>query len=799
MLRKNPGFTAVAVLTLALGIGATTVMFSAAYNVLIGPFPYKNAGRWVVFRVQGLTNVGGWKGRNWFSVPEYEAFREENHVFEDLAGSESVSVLYDDAKSTRVFQGAYATTNAFDFYGVPPLFGRGFASEDGNPGASPTFVMSYRLWRTDFGADPKVLGAAFSLNGKERTLIGIAPPGFNAYDADIWLPVCLSPGGDCDATGTLYLMGRLKPGATLQSAAADLNVIAHGFPRGAGGETNPEKFVVVLQTFRDSLLGNFKTTLYALLAAVLLLLLIACSNVANLLLARATAREKEMAMRASMGATPSRLIRQLLVETFVLAAAASVVGCALAYGGVKVLVALIPANTIPKETAIRMNAPVLLLSLGVTVLTAILCGLAPALHAVNGSLQSRLKSSSKEANGSLRHGRLRGALVVTEVAVSVILLIGAGLLLRSFFVLTRVDLGFNPRNILYVRPWFPPWQYDSRSTQNAFTRQLLQRMSVLPGVVSVAESTLLPPLTYDWSDTVIPGEPHLERWDTRYEMCSEEYFQTLGLPLLQGRLFSAADVDAASYVMVVNQTFARHYFHNEDPLGKRVKLQVLDRPFLDAPHNTYFEIIGVVADYKTRGGDEWQTWPQAFIPYSVQGFSWRTFIARTSVDPDLLLKSVSQEIWAIDPGVGIRDSGSIEDSLKEFYRGPQFQLITLVAFAEIGLALVGIGIFTVMAYTVSLQTREIGIRVALGAQQGDILRMVLGKGFMLVAAGTTVGVCTSVCLTRLLASQIGSVLSTDPWTFGVVILVIVTVGLAACYIPARRAMRVDPMVALRYE
>jgi predicted permease len=798
MLRKNPGFTAVAVSTLALGIGATTVVFSVFYNLLISPFPYKNADRWAVFSVQGLTNVGGWKGRNWFSVPEYVAFRNENHVFEDLTGSESVSVLYDDAKSTRVLQGAYVTTNAFDFYGVSPLLGRGFAPEDGNSGSSATFVMSYKLWRTDFGGDRKVLGAPFSLNGKERTLIGVTPPGFNAYGADIWLPVCISTSADCDARGTLYLTGRLKPGVTLRFAAADLDVIAHSLPKDDGGETNPEKFAVVVQTFRDSLLGNFRKTLVTLLAAVLLLLLIASSNVANLLLARAIVREKEMAVRASVGATRGRLIRQLVIETFMLAATALVIGCALSYGGVKVLLAVIPPNTIPRETAIRMNAPVLLVSLGVTILSAILCGLAPAFHAVNGDLRSRLNSGGKETTKAF-HGRLRDILVVTEVALSIVLLIGAGLLLRSFFVMTRVDLGFNPKNILYVRPWFPQGQYNSKDKQNAFTRQLLERISALPGVVSVAESTLLPPLTYDWSDTIIPGKPHAERWDTRYEMCSPGYFQTLGLPLLRGRLFSAADVDAAADVIVVNQAFSRQFFRNEDPLGKRVKLQVLDRPFLDAPHNTYFKIIGVVADYKTRGGDEWQIWPQAFIPYSVQGFSWRTFIARTSVDPRSLTKAVDQAIWTIDPGVGIRDSGSIEDSLREYYRGPQFRLVTLGAFAEIGLVLVAIGIFSVTAYTVSLRTRELGIRLALGAQRGDILRMVLGKGLVLITIGAIVGLCASLGFARLLTSQIGSVSPTDPWTFGTVIFVIVTAGLVACYVPARRATHLDPVVALRHE
>jgi putative ABC transport system permease protein len=521
------------------------------------------------------------------------------------------------------------------------------------------------------------------------------------------------------------------------------------------------------------------------------------------LLARATAREREIAMRATLGASRSRLFRQLLVESFLLAMAASGAGCVLAYFGLKVVVALIPAGALPAETAIRLNAPVLLLALCVTVLATILCGLAPALHVMRGDLQPHLTSSGKGVEGSFRHGKLRAGLVVSEVALSIVLLIGAGLLMRSFLVLTRVDLGFDPRNVLYFR--LDPAMYandaNSRERKNALTRQLLDRLRALPGVISASESVQQPPLKYDWSETIIPGRPHTERWETRYESVSEGYFQTLGLPLLRGRFFSEDDVTAARHVMVVNQAFARQYFPNEDPLGHQVKLEVLDRTFLDAPHDAYFEIVGVVRDYKTRDYDNpsWQDFPEVFFPYSVQGFSWRTFLARTSVDPNSVLKNISQEVRALDPRVGITASGTLEASLQEFYRGPQFELLVLAAFAGIGLILVVIGIFSVMAYTVSLRTHEIGIRVALGAQQANILRLVLLNGFRLVGAGILIGLLASYALTRFLANQVSGVSVTDPWTFAAVVTLVVSVGLAACLFPARRAAAVDPLIALRHE
>jgi putative ABC transport system permease protein len=802
-LRHNRRFSLIAIFALALGIGASTVVFSVVYSVFIDALPYKNFNRSVVIGIHDLSKVGSAEVRLYFSLDEVRAFREQNHVFEDLIAYARMRPTYDDGKSLRFFPfGAVVTANTFNYLGIPPLLGRTILPEDGDPGAPPVFVMNYRLWQREFGGDPKVLGTIFVLNGKPTTLIGIMPLQFNAFSANFWLPA----GPDYHR---LQLMGRLKPGVSAQIAGADLDAIAHRLHKPNPSGIFPEdKFAIVPQMLLDSLIGNFKKALYVLLAAVLLLLLIACCNVANLLLARATAREREIAVRATLGATRGRLIRQFLVESFLLAMAATGTGCALAYFGLKAVVALIPARTVPEETVIRMSAPVLLLALGLTILTTVLCGLAPALHVVRGHLQPHLTGSGKGAGEGFRHSMLRGGLVLSEVALSIVLLIGAGLLMRSFLVLTRVDLGFDPKNVLYFELNLPPsYNTDIAGTlqrKNALTRQLLERMRTLPGVTSVAEMAAdPPPLQYQITDTFIPGKSHTEPWETRLEMCSDGYFQTLGLRLLRGRFFSEDDVSAVRKMMVVNEAFSRQYFPNENPIGHKVKLDIFDKPYFAAaaPHDTYFEIVGIVGDFKTRGYDNpsWQSFPQAFVPYSVAGFNWRVFMARTSVDPGSLLKNMGQEVRSLDPGVQISTSGTLEASLREFYRGPQFQLVTLAGFAGIGLVLVVVGIFSVMAYNVSLQTHEIGIRVALGAQQANILRLVLLNGFRMVAAGIPVGLLFSYALTRLLASQISDVSATDPWTFAAVVTLVVIVGLAACLLPARRAARVDPLVALRYE
>jgi len=791
----------IAILALALGICASTLVFSFVYNAIFQPVPYKDFQRSVVFKIHNQANAGGWKERDYFFAPEVRAFREQNHVFEEMIAYGGRRDYYHDGQFVRYLpRGAAVTANAFDYWGVKPQFGRGITPEDGKPGAPPVFVMSYRLWQSEFGGDPNLLGKVFTLGDRPTTLIGIMPKHLEPLAASYWLPATVDA-SEPSLNGGAALMGRLKPGVSLQAASADLDEIAHRLHKIAPAGFFPEKFAIIPQYFVDNLIGNFKSTLYALLGAVLLLLLIACSNVANLLLARATSRELEIAMRAVMGASRGRLIRQLLLESLLLAVMASAAGCGLAFFLVKVLVAMIPVGTLPTETVVRLNAPVLLLSLGVTILTALLCGLAPALHVVHSDLQPQLSGSGKSTGESGRSGRLRNALVVSQVAFSILLLVSAGLFLRSFLVLTRVDLGFNPKNIFYFRldpTMYAQREYSERKTlQNALTRRLLEELRALPGVESASESTEEPPLNYDLSDTIIPGRPHTERWETRFETCSEDYFRILGVPLMKGRLFSEDDITAARFVMVVNQAFAHQYFSNEDPLGKRVNLEGLDRPSVGRLHDAYFEVVGVARNYKTRGDNSWQDFPEVFIPYSVQAFSWRTFMARTSLDANLFLKVVSEKLSQIDPSVRIQASGTVERELQDYYRGPKFELVTLSAFGAVGLLLVSIGVASVMAYSVSLRTHEIGVRMAIGAQQSSIVRLVVFGGLRLVAVGTMLGLAASFALSRFFASQISGVPINDPSTFSAVVGAVVIAGIGACVFPARRAASVDPLVALR--
>ena len=794
----------IAVLTLALGICASTVVFSFVYSAIFQTLPYKDFQRLVVFRVQNLANAGGWKGREYFFVSEVRAFREQNHVFEELIAYELRRDYYNGGKFSRYLPtGAVVSANTFTLLGVQPQVGRGIVQEDEKPGAPAVFVMSYLLWQNEFGGAPNLLGKVFLLGDRPTTLIGILPKHINPLGADYWV-AARTDKSEPSLEGGAHLMGRLKPGVTLEAAAAELTEIAQRMQKGGPKGEFPEKFAILSQSLVNSLIGNFKSTLGTLLGAVLLLLLIACSNVANLLLARATSREREIAMRAVLGASRGRLIRQLLMESLILAMIAAVAGCGLAYFALKVLVAMIPAGTLPSETIARMSAPVLLVALGATMLTALLCGLAPALHAVRSDLQPRLSGGGKGRSERGRNGRLRRVLVVSQVAFSVLLLVAAGLLMRSFLVLTHVDLGFDPKNIFYFR--LDPTMYaqnrdyaERRTRQNALTRRLLEQLRALPGVEAASESVQEPPLNYDWSDTIIPGRPHAERWETRYEICSEDYFRVLGVPLLKGRSFSEDDIGGARFVMVVNQAFADRYFAKEDALGQRVKLEVLDRPFLGGPHDAYFEVVGVVPNYKTRGDNAWQDFPEVFIPYSVQAFSWRTFMARTAIDANQFLKTVNEELSQIDPNVRIQKSGTVEAELQEYYRAPRFELVTLVAFASIGLMLVCIGVAGVMAYSVSLRTQEIGVRIAIGAQRSSIVSLVLAGGLRLVALGTAAGLAGSLALTRFLASQISGVSTSDPWTFSAVAVAIVAAAAAACVFPARRAASVDPLEALRHQ
>ncbi len=797
MLAKNPGFTAVAVLTLALGIGAATTIFSVIQNVLLDPFPYTDTKRVVLIEIHDVNGQYP-GGRSGFQVPEFLDYQEQNHVFEDVIGGGWEDVLYTTGEGTEQFTGGYVTPNLFRFLGVPALLGRGITPDDAKPGAPPVFVMAYKMWNTRFNLDPGVLGRTFVLNGVPRTLVGIMPRRFTKLAADLWRPLALNRSDPENQQRYFVLQARLKPGVTLRQAEADIDVVAHRLAQ-VYPKNYPKKFTVQVVTWLDWLVGQFRKTLYTLTAAVGLLLLIACSNVANMLLARATAREKEMAIRASVGASRWRLIRQLLIESLLLALGGAAVGCLLAYGGIKALVALIPDGAIPREAVIRLNVPVLLFSLGAAAFTALLFGLAPALQTAKRDLVEPLKDSGRGVSGGFRRGKLRNTLVVVEVALSLVLLAGAGLLMRSFVALQEVDLGLNPNNILVARLPLPRGQYKTAAAKQQFFRSLLPRLYGLPGVVAATETSTLPPYGGIGSEIEVPGKTHAEKWDAIYQLISEGYFPTLGIRLLRGRTLSEVEVNDARKVAVVNQTLVKKYFGQEDPLGRHIKINQLETAQDSPVKDPTFEIVGVVADAKNQGIQD-PPRPEMFIPYTITGAFERGILVRTSQDPLRMQDTVRREIWAVDRSVALTNTGSLQDYLKRFsYAGPRFSLILLGVFAGVGLVLVAIGVYSVIAYTVSRQTHEIGIRMALGAGRADVLRMVLRMGLRLIVLGGVVGLLASFGVTRVLANQLWSISPRDPLTLGVVVAVVAIAGLTACYFPARRATKVDPMVALRYE
>ena len=799
-LFKDRRFALLAIFALALGIGASTVVFSVVYDGLLNPFPYKDANGISIFQIHDVERAGN-RGRGIFSFPEFLDYREQNHVFTDMVGTAYTDVLYSFNGGAQQLQGAYVTTNTFPFLGVKPLLGRWITDDDGKPGAPPVFVMSFSFWKEQFNGDPKVLGTALTLNGEPRTLVGIMPPRFRYFGAPVYFPLGLSRNAadardEYNRPRSLVGEERRKPGVTLQAAAADIDVIARRLAKVYPNDY-PKRFTIWTDSLASDVVGDSKHILYVLLAAVGMLLLIACSNVANLLLARATVREKEIALRASLGASQGRLVRQLLVESFALAVAGGAFGCLFAYGGIRMIAAVIPAM-LPGEAVIELNRVVLMFAVGVTALTTLGCGLAPAVHSMRANLNKGLSGSGKGASGGFRHGNLRAGLVIVEVALSIVLLAGAGLMTRTLYALTHVNLGFDASNVLAAGISFPRGSYTTVQERKAFFQQVLARITALPGVVAATETISLPPYNAGRSEVTVPGKTHTEAWNTMFDTCSEGYFKTLKIPLLRGRLLSEDDVDSGRIIAVVNQAFVRNYFPNDDPIGQSFKLNVFDL-IAQTPHDAYFEIIGVVADIKNQGLQD-PPMPQAYIPYTITAYANRAILVRTAVHPLSLLKSVRTEIWAVDRNVALSEAGTLTDLLQRYsYAQPEFGLVSLSAFAGIGLLLTAIGVFSVMAYSVSLQTHEIGVRLALGAQRGDILRMVLNKGLTLVIAGILIGLSTSFGVTRLLSSELWGVSASDPWTFSVVVTVVAAVGTVACLSPARRATRVDPLIALRYE
>lgn len=798
-LRKSPGFAIVAILTLALGIGASTALFSVVENVLMEPFPYTDWQHMVCVLIHDNDqNHPG--GRGGYSGPEFLDYVEQNHVFDRVIGNTEDDVLYTHGEGTDRFGGGFVTPGTFEFFGMNALVGRTMQAPDYEPGATPVFVLRYKTWVNRFNADPTLIGKTFVLNGVSRTLIGVMPPRFAWGDADLWIPEKPTRATTAAADGfnrNWFLLGHLKPGVSQRQAQADLLVVAQHqstvYPK-----DYPKHFTVEIQSLADLVVGGFRTTLFIMLAAVGLLLLIGCGNVANLLLARATTREREFAIRAALGAGRWRIVRQLLVESLILAIGSAALGALFAWAGLKSLIALTPQEIIPAETIIRLNATVLIFTLVISVLTALIFGLVPALQTARRDLNDSLRDTGKGTGASSSGGRLRDAVVILEVAVSLTLLVGAGLLMRSFIALREVHLGLQPDHILVVRLPLPQDRYKTADQVAGFFRPLLLRLKNLPGVVEATETSTLPPYGGIDSDVDIPGKTHSEKWTALFQLCSEGYFPVLKIQFLNGRPFTEAEVNGARKLAVVNQTFAHKYLGAENPIGQRVRIQQLET-FPDPVHDAWFEIIGVVADVKNHGLQD-PPEPEVWIPYTVTGSAERGILVRTAREPLGMLKAVQEQIWATDRGVALTLTGTLEGYLSQFsYAGPRFGLFLMGIFAGLGLVLVTIGVYSVLAYTTARRTHEIGIRMALGAEGSDVLKLVIRTGLRLVIVGVVIGLAGSLGLGKVIATQLWGVSAYDPATLVAVPALLLIVGIVACWIPARRASHVDPLVALRYE
>jgi len=794
-LRRDRGFVLACMAALGLGIGSTTAIFSVIDNVLLHPFPYADSERIYGFRIVD-TNGKGAQDRNYFTVPEFLDYERQNRIFTDTMGVWETTSLLGSGDRLEPLATDTVTGNAFHFLGVAPLLGRGIVPGDGKAGAPPVFVLSYKVWASRFGHDPNIVGQTFLLNDKPTTLVGVMPKRFAFWGGDIWTPATVDPAEPGAERRDFVLYGRLRPGLDVSAAEAELGSLAKRlstiYPR-----IYPTQFVVRLDRLGYIAVGQFRGALLTLLAAVGLLLLIACANVANLLLARATVRQKELALRMTLGAGRWRIVRQLMTESMLLSIVGAAAGCLFASAALEGLIAIIPLYTFPDEAVISINPEVLLATAGVAIATAFIFGLAPALASVRGDLSETLRAGAR-GNTGFRRGRMRLALVAGEVTLSMLLLTGSGLLMRTFFLERQVDLGIRTSHLLTTGLTFPAARYRTTDSQARFLRELLPRLEALRGVTSAAAAFDYPLDGGNATEFETPGVTHFERWKGSFVPCSRQYFQTIGLRLLAGRLPTADDDNGKRKVAVINRTMARKYFGRQDPLGQPLEISALKNA-PDPVVNPLFEVIGVVSDMKNRGMREGVA-PEAFIPYSVAGYGQDAILVHTVGDPAALTRSLTAEILRLDRSVIPQQTMTMDGILEigQFAR-PRFGLVLFSVFAGIGLVLMTIGVYSVVSWTVTQQRHEIGIRLALGASSGDVRSMVLSSTLRFVLIGVAAGIVLASVVGRVLASQLWGVSGDDPLTLCGVIAVLIAVGLAAAYVPSVRATRVDPAVCLRWE
>ena len=797
VLTKNPGFTLIAIVTLALGIGANTAIFSLVSAVLVRPLNYQEPERlvmvWEVVPVSGVTGDTPAPGN-------YADWKEQNQSFADMAALNMRNFnLTGDGEPEKVFA-VGASANFFSLLGAQPALGRTFTAEEDKPGSDKVVVLSHGLWQSRYGGDPKLVGRDIQLNGEKYTVIGVMPPDFQFQvpDVRLWVPIALTPEQLTDRDAHyLNVVARLKPGVTVAQANADIQAItqriATAYPDAAGGLSAE---VVPLH---EDLAGNVRRPFTMLLVAVAFVLLIACANIAGVLLSRAAARQREIAVRAALGASRWRIMRQLLTESLLLGILGGILGTLLAVWTFSFLQQLIPAGLRASAT-LKLDLPVLGFTLLVSLLAGVIFGLAPALAASRADLNEALKQGGGRNVAGAAQRWLRSSFVVAEVALALILLVGAGLLIQTLSKLRSQYEELRPESVLTMRTQLLGNHYREHAQRVAFYDGVLQRVEHLPGVVAAGYTTAVPLTGMVSNGLTLEGRESDTNtiWNAVHRQVSPDYFRAMGLALRQGRLFSASDDEKAMPVAVINETMARQYWPGENALGKRFKVGY------PTQQNPWLTIVGVVADVRQMGVDA-PVKAEMYVPYW-QGqpyfagmFAPRDLVIRTTNDPTSLVPAVREAVREVDAYQPLSNIRTMSEVLSRVTAQRRLGMILLTVFAGLALLLAALGIYGVLSYFVVQHTPEIGIRLALGAQTRDVLRLVIGKGMKLALLGVGIGLAGALALTRLLESLLFGVKATDPATFGLIALLLTLVAFVACYIPARRATRVDPMVSLRYE
>jgi len=798
-LLKHPGFTAIAVITLALGIGANTAMFSVINAVLLRPLPYHDPNRLVTIWEESPE-------RDLYQLPvsyaNYRDWIDQNHVFEQIATYTFTNLNLTGAGEPARLSTVRTSANLFSLVGATPRLGRTFLAEEDKEGGNRVVILGHGLWQSRFGSDPAIIGKPLTLNNQSYTVVGVMAPNFQfpvgfGYlgkvlndPTDLYVPIAASGNEAGRGNYSFFALGRLKPGVTIDQARAEMTTIERRLEQ-QYPDSNTGIGISLIPT-QEQTVKEIRPALLVLLGAVAFMLLIACANIANLLLVRAASRQKEIAIRTALGASRLRVLRLLLAESLMLSLAGGLLGLLLAFWGTDALMALTPDN-IPRLNEVGVDARVFGFTLAVSLITGIFFGLIPAIHASKPDLNEALKEGSRGAMGSTAGKRTRSILVAVEVALSLVLLIGAGLMIKSFARLQQMNLGFNPDKVLAVTLSLSQSRYPEAREQAAFFQETLDRLSSLPGVQSAGATTALPlTLELSGSDFRIEGHPEPEAGKEMIihtRSVSPGYFGTLRISLLKGRDFSDRDKSDVPKTAIINNELARTYFANEDPLGKRIT-------FDDG--ESWISIVGVIGDVKQLGLDS-SAKPEVYFPYLQVSEPSMSLVVRTSSDPLSLAAAVKNQIQTIDKDLPIDEAKTMQQLLADSVSGRRFNMLLLSVFALVALVLAVVGIYGVMSYTVAQRTHEIGIRVAIGAQSSDVFRMVIGQGMRLAIIGVAFGLVGAFGLTRWMTSMLFGVEPTDLATFVIIAVLLTVVALVACYIPGRRATKVNPLVALRYE